>query len=174
MLAEFNHIIAAFDCSEGSEKAVEWGARLKRSFPDATLTIVHVFKERVEQKMVGNPSGRGFANDGMYIDPALTHPVITTEQNSMNQGGETHSIVKNSSSKAKNKAFSILDDLQAEGHFEILEGNPAESICSYAKRTNADIIIVGSSGKTGLKKLFLGSTSSKVANEAHCPVLIAK
>lgn len=174
MLAEFNHIVAAFDCSEGSEKAVEWGARLKRSFPDATLTVVHVFKERVEQKAVGNPSGRGFANDGIYIDPTQTHPIITAEQNSMDQGGETHSIVKNSSSKAKNKAFSILNELQAEGHFEILEGNPAESICSYAKRTNADLIIVGSSSKTGLKRLFLGSTSSMVANEAHCPVLIAK
>jgi nucleotide-binding universal stress UspA family protein len=173
MLTEFKHIIAAFDCSDSSTKAVEWGARLKRSFPEATFTVVHVFKEKIEHRMTGNSSGIGLANDGLYLDPTQT-PIILPEENAISHSNETHTIIKDSSTMAKRKAFSILKEEQVEGHFEVLEGNPAESICNYAKRSGADIIIIGSSGKSGLQKLLLGSTSRTVANEAPCPVLIAK
>jgi len=174
MLSEVDHIIAAFDGSESSKKAIEWGARFKKTYPEATLTVVHVFKERVEQKAVGNPPGMGFANDGIYIDPTQTHPVIVVEQNSIDHSNDTHAVIKDSMVMAKNRALSVLAEQEVEGNFEILEGNPAESICSYAERKGADIIIVGSSSKSGLKKFFLGSTSSKVANDSPCPVLIAK
>ncbi|MDQ0219945.1 universal stress protein [Peribacillus cavernae] len=174
MLRELSHIIAAFDGSETSKEAIEWGAMFKNSYPDVRLTVVHVYKEKIEQKMIGNPSSRGFANDGIYIDPTQTPPVTAVEQSMIDQNNETHTVIKNSVSMAKSKAFSILNEQQAEGDFEILEGHPAESICSYAARTEADLIIIGSSSKSGLKKFFLGSTSSTVANEAPCPVLIAK
>lgn len=174
MLSELGHIIAAFDGSDSSKKAIEWGARFKKTCPDATLTIVHIFKERVEQKAVGNPPGRGFANDGIYIDPTQTHSVRLVEQHSLEHSNGTHAVVKDSIAMAKSKARSVLNEMKVEGNFEILEGNPAESICSYAERKGADIIIVGSSSKSGLKKFFLGSTSSSVANESPCPVLIAK
>ena len=47
-------------------------------------------------------------------------------------------------------------------------------ILQYAEKEGADLIIVGNSGVTGLRKLFLGSVSEKVIKNSSCPVLVAK
>lgn len=71
-------------------------------------------------------------------------------------------------------AREILEPYSINAKFDVIEGSPAESICEYAAAENADLIIVGNSGKGGIKKMFLGSTSTKIARNAPCPVLIAK
>ncbi|RKD24417.1 hypothetical protein BEP19_08490 [Ammoniphilus oxalaticus] len=55
-----------------------------------------------------------------------------------------------------------------------LEGNPGKTIVEYAAEQQADIVIMGSRGHSGLKELFLGSASHHVAQHASCPVLIVK
>ncbi len=52
-------------------------------------------------------------------------------------------------------------------------GNPAEEILNTAKETGAEMIIIGSRGKR-VGKLFMGSVSREVANNADIPVLIAR
>lgn len=54
------------------------------------------------------------------------------------------------------------------------EGRPAEKIIEAAKEGKHDIIVMGSRGLGGIKQLFLGSVSDRVADEAPCPVLIVK
>ena len=52
---------------------------------------------------------------------------------------------------------------------------PAQFILDDAKKLKADMIIMGKHGvKKGLKKLFLGSVTSKVLNEAPCSVLVVR
>lgn len=53
-------------------------------------------------------------------------------------------------------------------------GRPAEKIIETAKEGDHDIIVMGSRGLGGIKQLFLGSVSDRVADEAPCPVLIVK
>ncbi|HEX2407317.1 MAG: universal stress protein [Nitrososphaerales archaeon] len=48
------------------------------------------------------------------------------------------------------------------------------AIVHYAERENINIIILGSSGKTGFKRMLLGSTASGVVTYAHCPVLVVR
>lgn len=48
------------------------------------------------------------------------------------------------------------------------------AIIKYAEKVKADIIIVGSTGKSGFKKLLIGSVSSDVVGYARCPVLVIK
>ena len=48
------------------------------------------------------------------------------------------------------------------------------TIIEYAEREKVDLIIVGSKGKTGIKKLLLGSVASAVVTHSHCPVLVIK
>ncbi|RFU70647.1 universal stress protein [Peribacillus saganii] len=173
MTRDLKHIIAAYDGSEGGKEALNWACRLVKSLNDTRLTVVHVFNEKVENVPIGEARIAGFSNDALYVDPSQIQP-IAIERNNLAPTDSTHSIVRNSSSMAETKAREILSSNHVEGCFKILEGNPVESICSFAQQTGADLIIVGNSGKSGLKQLFLGSVSASVAKEAYCPVLIAK
>jgi len=51
-------------------------------------------------------------------------------------------------------------------------GDVATTICRIAEELPADVIIVGSHGRTGLKRVFLGSVSEHVVRHAPCPVLV--
>src|SRR5262245_45045852 len=54
------------------------------------------------------------------------------------------------------------------------EGRPAEKILSYAETIDADLIIMGTHGRTGLEYLLLGSVSEGVVRRASRPVLIVR
>lgn len=56
----------------------------------------------------------------------------------------------------------------------ILQGNPVSEIVSYATEKEADMIVVGHHGMSGLRALMLGSTSKKIVKHATTPVLIVK
>jgi nucleotide-binding universal stress UspA family protein len=47
-------------------------------------------------------------------------------------------------------------------------------IVDYAERENVDLIVIGTRGRTGFKKMLLGSIASDVVTYAHCPVLVVK
>ena len=49
---------------------------------------------------------------------------------------------------------------------------PYEFIIQEAKDKGIDLIIMGTHGRTGLKRLFLGSVAQKVVGYAHCPVMV--
>jgi nucleotide-binding universal stress UspA family protein len=53
-------------------------------------------------------------------------------------------------------------------------GKPAAEILALASEVGADLIFVGSHGKTGVERVLLGSVSERVVREAKCPVLVAR
>ena len=57
---------------------------------------------------------------------------------------------------------------------QIVWGHPAEAICSYAKDKHADMIVIGSRGRSAFTELLLGSVSSQVLHHAPCPVTVVK
>lgn len=50
----------------------------------------------------------------------------------------------------------------------------ADVIVNYAKSHNVDLIVIGSRGRTGLRRFLLGSVASGVVSHAHCPVMIVR
>jgi nucleotide-binding universal stress UspA family protein len=56
----------------------------------------------------------------------------------------------------------------------LLEGDPAEEIIRYAGATRADLIVMGTHGRTGLERLLMGSVAEKVLRSAPCSVLVVK
>jgi nucleotide-binding universal stress UspA family protein len=50
----------------------------------------------------------------------------------------------------------------------------AASILNYAEERNIDLIIIGTRGNSGLKKMLLGSVASDVVTYSYCPVLVIK
>ena len=53
-------------------------------------------------------------------------------------------------------------------------GDPGEEITGFAQSVNAELIVMPSHGRTGLKRLLIGSVAERVMRLAHCPVLILK
>lgn len=53
-------------------------------------------------------------------------------------------------------------------------GKPAEEILELAREVGADLIFVGSHGKTGVERFMLGSISERIVREARCPVMVAR
>jgi nucleotide-binding universal stress UspA family protein len=54
------------------------------------------------------------------------------------------------------------------------EGNAADEILASAREWNADVIVIGTHGRTGVSRLVLGSTAESVVRRASCPVLVIK
>ena len=75
---------------------------------------------------------------------------------------------------ARVKAAAEKQGLSCETHIHT-GPDPAQFILDDAKKLKADMIIMGKHGvKKGIKKLFLGSVTSKVLNEAPCSVLVVR
>ena len=55
-----------------------------------------------------------------------------------------------------------------------VEGIPAPAILSVAAEEKADMIVMGTTGRSGLKRLILGSVAEEVTRRASCPVLTLK
>jgi nucleotide-binding universal stress UspA family protein len=56
----------------------------------------------------------------------------------------------------------------------LLEGVAHEQIARAAKRQRADLIVIGTHGRTGVARFFLGSVAARVAATAPCPVLTVR
>jgi nucleotide-binding universal stress UspA family protein len=56
----------------------------------------------------------------------------------------------------------------------VYDGDPREAIVQAAERERADLLVLGSHGRSGLAKMMLGSVSSYVVTHAPCSVLVVK
>ena len=56
----------------------------------------------------------------------------------------------------------------------VLSGYPAEEILRAAEKHHADIIVMGTHGRTGIDRIIFGSVAEKVVTAAPCPVLTVK
>lgn len=57
---------------------------------------------------------------------------------------------------------------------EVAFGSAAHEIATFAERIGADLIVIPSHGRTGLKRLLIGSVAERVVRQAHCPVLVLR
>lgn len=64
--------------------------------------------------------------------------------------------------------------LPGESELEIVSGDPSEEIIRLANIYQADLIVIGSRGLTGVKRILQGSVSSQVVEDAPCSVLVIK
>jgi nucleotide-binding universal stress UspA family protein len=56
----------------------------------------------------------------------------------------------------------------------LLQGDPATEIVRYGRDMGADLIVMGTHGRTGLDRLLMGSVAEKVLRDAACSVLVVK
>ncbi len=66
---------------------------------------------------------------------------------------------------------SLAKESIREVHFHMLEGIAAEEIATLAQNSQADLVVTGTHGRTGIDHVMLGSVAERVISKAPCPVL---
>ena len=54
------------------------------------------------------------------------------------------------------------------------EGHPSNEIITFAENNNADLIVIGTLGKTGLDRFLMGSVAEKVIRGSKVPVMVVR
>lgn len=144
----FKHILLATDGSAASEHAAQLAVGLARVH-GAKVTALYVV-DPYPYLGIGEANPLGFQ---AYMSAALQH------------AAEAHSKVMALCEQAPAVAFQprLAEEVGA-----------ATGIVQSAKQVEADLIVVGSHGRTGVARLMLGSVASKVVAESPIPVLVAR
>ena len=148
MAAHFNRILHATDYSKASARALDEAVALARQ-NHAELLVLHV------------------------IDPVT--PYVTGEDIG---GAELYmkleETTKQEAETSMKKLMEKLRTLKVNAKSLLLRGTSHEQIVKAAKSRRANLIVIGTHGRTGLSKLFMGSVANKVVSTAHCPVLTVR
>ena len=56
----------------------------------------------------------------------------------------------------------------------VLDGDAGHAICAHAEEVDARVIVIGTRGRSGIKRALLGSVSDHVVRNAPCPVVVAR
>ena len=118
---------------------------------------------------------KAFGSKITVVQVLALDPYIAAEYISANQ---TNDLIE----RARTAIVESLDAAKAKFHEQglevetkLIEGQVVHrEIINAANETHADLIIIGSHGRTGLKKLFLGSVAQSLLGESHIPVLIVR
>lgn len=66
------------------------------------------------------------------------------------------------------------DAIHVEVFHHLIDAAPASAICEVAQEIGADLILVGTHGRTGMRRALLGSVAETVVRDAACPVLVMR
>ena len=79
-----------------------------------------------------------------------------------------------SARKILEEATSEADAMGLETEQVIREGDPAQIVTDWARNKECDLILMGSHGRTGLRRLLMGSVTERVIGHSLCPVMIMR
>ena len=137
------------DFSKSSEIALDHAIQLARA-NKAGLILLHIMDQ--SSMVMAAPEG---------VTPALYLEYEKSVRQEAERDMQTLLKKKKLGAKAGRALF-------------VRRGDPARAIANQAKRLKASMIVMGSHGRTGLKRLVLGSVAERTLRYARCPVLIVK
>ncbi len=138
-------ILVGIDGSDHSHHALEWAVR-EAALRHRPLTVL-----TVHQAVANYWTGSPVVYPG---DPDLAKKALEAAQQ------ETDSVLEQAGAASPPPSVTV----------KALTGMPAEELLRAAE--GADMIVVGSRGAGGFKRLLLGSVSTQVTHHAHCPVVV--
>ena len=116
--------------------------------------------------------------DELQIQPAtkiiLAHVMPSPESDMEMAVDRPHSSEELLYRHIEKQLQSYQAGLPCESELEIVTGDPAVEIVRLAHIHQANLIVIGSRGLTGLKRILEGSVSSQVVADAPCSVLVVK
>jgi nucleotide-binding universal stress UspA family protein len=149
----FDRILIPADGSKNSENAAKVGIELAK-LSGGKAIIVYVADTG---KYI---SSTGFIPPFGGISPDVVDNIVT----SIRDAGEKATLQVNELARESGVTSERL----------IVEGDPASEILRIAEESKADVIVMGSIGKTGLEKFLMGSVAEKVVRNSKLPVIIVR
>jgi nucleotide-binding universal stress UspA family protein len=113
----------------------------------------------------------------LTADPSRIHVLHVLPEISAAAPGVIWDAVSDESrcEHAKTRLKQWLSDTQFAGiELTATVGDPGHKITGHAQAAGADLIVIPSHGRTGLKRLLIGSVAERVVRLAHCPVLVLR
>ena len=138
----------ATDFSRASTAALKRAVTMAKA-DRAQLIVVHVM----------TPPSLALPGDG-YISPSLYEDL---EASARAEAQKRLNAIVAGARKAGARAAGLL-----------LEGMPHERVARAARARKADLLVIGTHGRTGLAKFFLGSVATRLVASAPCPVLTVR
>ena len=115
---------------------------------------------------------KAFGSKVTVVQVLSLDPYIAAEYISANQTNDLIERARTAITESLDAAKAKFNEQGIEVETKLLEGQVIHrEIVKAAQENHADLIIIGSHGRTGLKKLFLGSSAQSVLGESHIPVL---
>ncbi|MCX7822921.1 MAG: universal stress protein [Syntrophobacterales bacterium] len=148
-MIQFSKILIPVDFSENSQKAVNYGLSLARTY-DAKVYMMHVISQRIVDA-IHELSIKGYKGDFVEIMKDVRQ----------DREREMRTLVTSSTTS---------EDLSIE--FILKEGKPGSEIVEAAKELQVDLIVIGHQGRSALGSLLLGSVAQYVVNHTPCPILV--
>jgi len=142
---KLTRILAPTDLSPASLEAVEYAVDLARTL-DAEVVLL-------------------FVQEAPYFGPEPDPYVVSANFRLL--FAERQRVVKEQMAALNTK----LGKRGARCRAVLGEGNAAAQILATARKVKADLIVMATHGRTGAKRVFLGSVVEKVVRGAQCPVL---
>jgi nucleotide-binding universal stress UspA family protein len=145
MFPQFRTILVATDFSETSDRALRYARSLAVSF-GGSLHLLHV----VPDPVLASAWSEAYAYDLTALGERLR---VDAER------------------QLAEKAQTIRDVAVTT---EAMVGNPAALIALTAHLRHADLIVMGTHGRSGVTHFFMGSVAERVVRTAECPVLTVR
>lgn len=155
------NILIGYDGSEHSDRAID---DLKRAgLPrDCDVLIASVGDLLMSSPELSEILGQALTSRRVAsgIKKAQIHAERVTKE------------AQEAASRAKKRVRKLFPEWNVRA--EVMIGTPGWVLIDVADKWKADLIVVGSQGRSALKRLFLGSVSKRVVTDAHCSVRVAK
>lgn len=152
IMRKYDRILVPYDGSRFSKHALSEALEIAKAF-NSKLFILAVIE---------------MASD---VPSALLHDLINKKLNKLKREMAAPRYATTKLQKQINECKKHGVDVEAE----MLVGNAADSILKFANGKRIELIVIGSKGLQGIKKLTaIGSVSRRVSEEAKCPVMIIR
>ena len=155
MQKKFDKIMVAIDGSKESMHAANYAIGVAKRY-DSILVILTVLPQEIR-----------YDYEIDQVDPEIPMTPVkgVVELSRMEIEGKWFTGIKKNA---------MASNVKIETEILLEDKSVVSNIIEYSEKQNVDLIVIGTKGKTGLKRLLLGSVSQGVLAYAHCPVLLVR